>query len=93
MSPWTWVAVILALVPVVLLWMYSVTDLMTRDDISVIKKATWIVPIVFVPLVGAVLYIVFRPSKAGDIRGFGRRHRDNTRVDQLLARADEDQGS
>lgn len=70
---WYWILLILVAVPVVVLWLYSVTDVLRRKDISGPVAVAWIVGIVAFPLVGAALYLVFRPSRSDDMRGFGSR--------------------
>lgn len=67
---WYWIVLIVVAVPAVALWLYSVTDVLRRKDISGPVAVAWIVAILVLPLVGAALYLVFRPSRSDDIRGF-----------------------
>ena len=85
MSPLVvWIIVVLLIIPIVALSIYSVVDLLSRNDISGGRKAVWIAGVAFIPLVGGALYLIFRPAHQEDIRGFGRRRRQQRRVDQLL---------
>lgn len=85
MSPfWSSTLIILTLVPVVALAAYSVFDTLRRSDLSGVVKTLWIAAAVLLPLIGAVLYLVFRPSKPGDIRGFGRRRPRSRRFQELV---------
>ena len=59
--------------PAVALLVWAVADLIRRTDTTVARKALWLVPVVVVPLVGPVVYLIFRPRRAQDIRGFGGR--------------------
>jgi hypothetical protein len=80
----TWIVVALVIVPVVALSVYGVMELLRRSDVAGGRKAAWIAGVVFLPLVGGAAYLVFRPSRPEDIRGFGRRNRQEQRVRQLL---------
>lgn len=48
-------------VPVVLMWMFAIVDLFMRPDLSGWGKAGWLLAIVLLPILGTVLYFVFRP--------------------------------
>lgn len=84
-----WIAVVLVVVPVVALSLYSVVDLVQRDDLAGGSKAMWIAFVAFVPLIGGGLYLIFRPLRQEDIRGFGRVRRQQQRVDELLNDTDQ----
>jgi hypothetical protein len=52
-------------------WMFVsvVGDIFRRDDISGGKKALWIVLIIFLPLIGILIYMIARPKvTAQDVR-------------------------
>jgi hypothetical protein len=49
------------LVPVVVLWAGSIVDAMFRPDLGKIRKAAWALFIFFIPLLGALAYILRRP--------------------------------
>lgn len=85
MSPFAvWIIVALVFIPIIALSIYAVVDLMKRDDVPAGRKAVWIAAVAFVPLVGGTLYLIFRPTRPEDIRGFGRRRRQRRRVEELL---------
>jgi len=84
MSGWGLALVVLLLVPVVLLWVYALIDLARRTDQRAWRKVTWIAAIVLLPIVGPLLYVIFRPSRRGDIRGFGERTTSDDRAERLL---------
>ena len=85
-----WITVVLVVVPVVALSLYSFVDVARRDDLSGGRKAAWVAFVAFVPLVGGGLYLIFRPARPEDMRGFGRMRRQQHRVDQLLGNKDDD---
>lgn len=84
MSGWSVVLLVLLLVPVVLLWVYALIDLARRTDQKAWRKVTWIAAVVLLPIVGPLLYVIFRPSRRGDISGFGERAGTGDRVERLL---------
>ncbi len=84
MSGWSVVLFSLLFVPVVLLWGYALVDLLRRTDQRAWRKVAWIAAIVLLPIVGPLLYVIFRPSRRGDIRGFGERNGDSDRAERLL---------
>lgn len=84
-----WVTVVLVVVPIIALSLYSVVDVAGRHDLSGGHKAAWIAFVAFVPLVGGGIYLIFRPLRPEDIRGFGRRRRQPSRVDELLKNKDD----
>jgi len=84
MSGWSLVLLVLLLIPVVLLWVYALIDLARRTDQKAWRKVTWVAAIVLLPIVGPLLYVIFRPSRRGDIRGFGERTSTGDRVERLL---------
>ncbi len=70
-GPWAWIVLVLALVPVVAIMIWALADLARRPDVAARRKALWMIVVVALPLVGAVLYLVFRPARRADLRGFG----------------------
>jgi hypothetical protein len=50
-------------VPIVLLWATALYDLVTHTAISGLAKAGWALLIIFVPIVGALIYFVLRPKR------------------------------
>ena len=84
--------VILLAVPVIAGWAYALVDLLRRTDQKAWRKAVWIAAIVLLPIVGPILYLVLRPSRRGDIRGFGGRRAQSKRADRLLNGDDPDAG-
>lgn len=64
MSFWELIFVLLIFVPLIMLWIFALSDLARRADISGLAKALWAIAIVFFPLVGMVIYFIVRPSDA-----------------------------
>jgi membrane protein implicated in regulation of membrane protease activity len=56
--------VMLIWVPLIMLWIFALTDLARRVDISGLAKGLWAVAIVLLPVVGMVIYFIARPHDA-----------------------------
>ncbi len=69
----TWPVVILATAPVIAVLVWAVVDIVRRSDIDVAHKAIWMAVSLLIPLVGPLLYLIYRPRRSADLRGFGRR--------------------
>jgi len=66
---WFWSALILLFVfiPLTLLWIYALIDLVMNPAVAVIAKVLWLFVIIIVPLFGALVYLLFRPSPGPSI--------------------------
>src|SRR5687768_11833724 len=49
--------------PLLLTWFFAMLDLFVRPDLSGAKKVTWLLAILFLPLVGTIAYFVARPKE------------------------------
>lgn len=91
MSPLAlWIVGALIVIPVVALSIYSIVDLVRRSDVAGSHKAVWIVAVIVLPLVGGVAYLIFRPTRPEDIRGFGHRRHQEQRTQHLLREGEEE---
>jgi membrane protein implicated in regulation of membrane protease activity len=63
-SFWELIFVLLIFIPLVMLWIFALSDLFRRADISGLAKALWAIAIVFFPLIGMVIYFIVRPADA-----------------------------
>jgi hypothetical protein len=55
---------LLIFVPLIMLWVFSLTDLSHRRDLSGAAKGLWAVAIVLLPLIGMLIYFITRPNDA-----------------------------
>lgn len=62
MSTWQLMFVLLIYIPIVLLWLFALTDLTKRRNLSGLAKSLWAVAIVFLPLVGMFVYFASGPE-------------------------------
>ena len=44
------------------IWFNCFMDLFRRDDLSGVMKGIWVVALIFIPWVGAIVYLVTRPK-------------------------------
>ena len=62
MTFWNLFFLILIFVPLTILWVFTLIDLARRDDVSGLAKALWAIAVVFLPLIGMVVYFISRPD-------------------------------
>jgi hypothetical protein len=64
---WFWHAIFIALVviPVTILWLGCVFDIFRRDDLHAANQILWLLAVLVLPVVGALVYLVLRPRRAG----------------------------
>jgi hypothetical protein len=63
MSFWQLIFVLLIYIPLVLLWLFALVDLARRQDLSGLAKGLWAVAIVFLPLIGMIVYFATSPDQ------------------------------
>jgi len=63
-SFWEFFLLMLIWIPLVMLWIFALTDLARRTDISGLAKGLWAVAIVLLPIIGMVIYFIVRPHDA-----------------------------
>jgi hypothetical protein len=64
MGFWDVFWLLLALVPVVLIWTFAIVDVFRRDDLTGGVKASWIAVVVLLPFLGTLIYRLFRAPAA-----------------------------
>jgi hypothetical protein len=62
MTFWNLIFVMLIYIPLILLWVFTLHDLTKRSDMSGLSKGLWAVAVVFLPVIGMVLYFIVRPD-------------------------------
>ena len=48
--------------PIILLWLFALADLFIRKDLRAGPRVLWLLAIVLIPLLGPLVYLVFRAS-------------------------------
>jgi hypothetical protein len=57
----------LIVIPLLLIWILTIVDLLRRHDLSGARKALWALVVLFVPVVGVIVYFVARPPQPIDL--------------------------
>ncbi len=60
---WASFIVFFVVIPLIMLWVFALVDLFVRPDIRW-RKVLWLIFIVFVPILGALIYLLVRPPEA-----------------------------
>ncbi len=71
MTFWNFVVLLAIYVPLIMLWVFTLTDLARRQDLSGIAKGLWAVAVVLLPLVGMLVYFIARPDDADAVPDAG----------------------
>ncbi len=61
---WATFIVMFVFVPLILLWTFALVDLFMRHDISGWQKVLWLLLIIFIPILGPIIYLLVRPEEA-----------------------------
>jgi hypothetical protein len=59
---WEFFFLMLIYIPITILWIATIFDCVGRIDLSGIAKMLWVVGIIFFPVLGALIYLIVRPS-------------------------------
>jgi hypothetical protein len=51
-------------IPLVMVWMFSVSDIFARRDIAGWAKAGWLLSVIILPVLGTLIYLAVRPQDA-----------------------------
>jgi hypothetical protein len=62
-SFWEFFLLLVIFIPMLMLWLFTLTDLSKRADISSVSKGLWAVAVVFLPLIGMLVYFIARPTE------------------------------
>lgn len=59
---WAWMAFFFVFIPLMMLWIYTMIDIFRRPDIGGLAKFLWLLLILFLPLLGMLIYFIARPD-------------------------------
>lgn len=62
MEFWDFFWLFLIFIPLMLAWIYTLVDIFMRPDEGGLTKFLWVLLILFVPLLGMLIYFIARPS-------------------------------
>ena len=61
MDFWEFFFILFIFIPMTILWIYTVVDIFRRPDVSGLGKFEWLVLVLFLPLLGMLIYFIARP--------------------------------
>lgn len=61
---WEWFVLLFVFIPLLIAWVYTAIDIFQRPDESGLTKFLWLLLILFLPLLGMLIYFIVRPSDA-----------------------------
>jgi hypothetical protein len=59
---WSVLVVMFIFIPLLMIWGFAVVDLFTRPDLGGFSKVLWLFGILFLPVLGTILYFLTRPA-------------------------------
>jgi hypothetical protein len=59
---WSVLVVTFIVVPLFMIWGFTIADLFMRPDMHGFTKAVWLFGIIFFPVLGTILYFLTRPA-------------------------------
>ncbi|MEN8040945.1 MAG: SHOCT domain-containing protein [Actinomycetota bacterium] len=62
MTFWQFFFLLLIYIPLLMLWIFALSDLARRADLSGVAKGLWAVAVVLLPLLGMLIYFITRPD-------------------------------
>ena len=62
MACWDFFLIVFVAIPLFISWIYTVVDIFMRPDVSALGKFGWLVLVLFVPLLGMLIYFIARPD-------------------------------
>jgi hypothetical protein len=65
---WGWFFLFLIFIPLMMVWIFTLVDIFNRVDLSGWVKALWVIFVLFLPLIGMLIYFIARPVLPEDIR-------------------------
>ena len=60
---WATFIVLFVFVPLIMLWAFSLVDLFFRKDLRGWSTVLWLVFIIFIPIIGPLIYLLVRPQE------------------------------
>ena len=61
---WNWFFIFAIFIPLTIAWIYTAVDIFQRPDQSGVAKFLWLLLILFLPILGMLIYFLARPSDA-----------------------------
>ena len=58
---WSSQLALFIIIPLMVIWLFTIVDLFRRANLGGLGKSLWLLAILLLPVLGTVLYYVFRP--------------------------------
>ena len=62
MAFWDFFFLFFIFIPLTIAWVYSIVDVFMRPDVRALGKFGWVLLILFLPLLGMLIYFMARPD-------------------------------
>ena len=59
---WASFIIFFVIMPLIMLWVFALADLFLRKGMSVISRVIWLLVIVWLPILGPLIYLVTRSA-------------------------------
>ena len=59
---WEWLLLLFIFIPLLIAWVYTAVDIIQRPDEGGFTKFLWLLLILFLPVIGMLIYFIARPS-------------------------------
>ncbi len=66
MEFWDWFIILFVFIPLLVAWIYTAVDIFERPDVGGFAKFLWLLLILFVPIIGMLIYFIARPDEFVD---------------------------
>lgn len=67
MSFWSVFVLMLIWIPILTVWVFTVMDVFRRRDLKGWARAGWFLVVLFLPILGTVIYLVARPGEPDEV--------------------------
>ncbi len=67
---WAFNLVLFLVIPLLLIWLFAIVDLFGRHDIGGFAKVLWLLAILFLPILGTLVYFLARPAAPSEIESY-----------------------
>jgi len=67
MEFWEWLVVFFIYIPLMMVWIFTLVDIFQRPNLSGWVKALWVIFVLFLPLLGMLIYFIARPVTEQDV--------------------------
>jgi len=63
MAFWDFFILFFIFIPLLISWIYTVIDIFMRPDVGALGKFGWLMLVLFLPIIGMLIYFIVRPDE------------------------------